>query len=156
VLIAYLEGEMVQRFHWLTQTQLLDAVAIGQFTPGPVLTTATFIGFQLQGFWGAILSTICIFLPSFFFVLALNPFIPKLRKSKLASRFLDAVNISAISLMLVACVGIVKTSLWGNPVQMLIAAVATFLLLGWKKLHPIWIIVFSSLGGAFWHFFFAA
>ena len=105
VLIAYLDGELVQGLHWLTKPQLLDAVAIGQFTPGPVLSTATFIGYQvaayqgMSGILGAIIATVGIFLPSFFFVLVLNPIVPKLRKNKWASLFLDAVNASALGLM---------------------------------------------------------
>ena len=99
VLIAFLEGGLVKDFGWLTQQQLLDAIAIGQFTPGPVLSTATFVGYLVSGVPGALISTTAIFLPSFFFVLILNPFIPRLRSSKIMSAFLDAVNISAIGLM---------------------------------------------------------
>ena len=87
-------------YGWLTQAQLLDAIAIGQFTPGPVLTTSTFIGYILSGIPGAVVATAGIFLPSFFFVLMLNPIIPRLRQSAWASAFLDAVNVSAVALML--------------------------------------------------------
>ncbi|MCB0840186.1 MAG: chromate efflux transporter, partial [Bacteroidetes bacterium] len=99
VLVAYLEGELVDKLGWLTQQQLLDAIAAGQFTPGPVLTTSTFIGYQVGGFSGAVLATLGIFLPSFLFVAILNPLIPRLRKSTWAGAFLDAVNVSAVGIM---------------------------------------------------------
>ncbi|MEO0949641.1 MAG: chromate transporter, partial [Cyanobacteria bacterium J06641_5] len=99
VLVAFLEGEVVGKYGWLTQQELLDAIAIGQFTPGPVLSTATFIGYQIGGFPGAIVATVGIFLPSFLFVLLLNPLVSKLRQSAWSSAFLDAVNVSAVGLM---------------------------------------------------------
>ena len=99
VLFAFLDGELVAN-GLLTRPELMDAIAVGQFTPGPVLSTATFIGYQLFGFWGAIAATVGIFLPSFIFVLILNPLIPKMRKSKFLSAFLDAVNIAAVAIML--------------------------------------------------------
>lgn len=100
LLVAYLEGELVEKLGWLTQQQLLDAIAAGQFTPGPVLTTATFIGYQIGGWSGAALATLGIFLPSFCFVALLNPLIPRLRNSVWSAAFLDAVNISAVGIML--------------------------------------------------------
>jgi chromate transporter len=99
VLVAFLEGGLVRDYGWLSHQQLLDAIAIGQFTPGPVLSAATFVGYVISGPLGALVSTIAIFLPSFLFVLLLNPVIPKLRASKVMSAFLDAVNISAVGLM---------------------------------------------------------
>nr|WP_322710051.1 chromate efflux transporter [Nostoc sp. ChiSLP03a]MDZ8211188.1 chromate efflux transporter [Nostoc sp. ChiSLP03a] len=101
LLVAFLQGELVQEYGWLTQQQLLDAIAIGQFTPGPVLSTATFIGYVIAGIPGAIVATIGIFLPSFVFVAALNPLIPRLRASSWTRAFLDAVNVSAVALMVV-------------------------------------------------------
>lgn len=99
VLVAYLQGGLVQEYGWLTQQQLLDAIAIGQFTPGPVLSTATFIGYTIAGIPGAIVATVGIFFPSFIFVAALNPLIPRLRASKWTSAFIDSVNASAVALM---------------------------------------------------------
>lgn len=99
VLIAFLEGELVNRYGWLTQQQLLDAIAIGQFTPGPVLSTATFIGYLILKVPGAIVATLGIFFPSFLFVLTVNPIIGKLRQSKWTASFLDAVNVSAVAIM---------------------------------------------------------
>ena len=104
VLAAFLQGGLVDARHWLTQTQLLDAIAVGQFTPGPVLSTATFIGFLILGFPGAVVSTVGIFLPSFVYVLAISPFVPKLRKSASTAGFLDAVNAASLGLMLAVCV----------------------------------------------------
>ncbi|MDZ8258843.1 chromate efflux transporter [Nostoc sp. ChiQUE01b] len=101
LLVAFLQGGLVQEYGWLTQQQLLDAIAIGQFTPGPVLSTATFIGYVIAGIPGAIVATIGIFLPSFIFVAALNPLIPRLRASSWTRAFLDAVNVSAVALMVV-------------------------------------------------------
>ncbi|MHC5737531.1 chromate efflux transporter [Nostoc sp.] len=101
LLVAFLQGGLVQEYGWLTQQQLLDAIAIGQFTPGPVLSTATFIGYIIAGIPGAIVATIGIFLPSFVFVAALNPLIPRLRASSWTRAFLDAVNVSAVALMVV-------------------------------------------------------
>jgi chromate transporter len=101
LLVAFLQGELVGEYGWLTQQQLLDAIAIGQFTPGPVLSTATFIGYIISGIPGAIVATVGIFLPSFFFVAVLNPLIPRLRASKWTSAFLDAVNVSAVALMVI-------------------------------------------------------
>jgi chromate transporter len=93
VLLAFLNADLVDRWHWLTQSQLLDAVAVGQFTPGHVFTTATFIGYILGGLPEAAISTIGIFLPSFFSVASLGIVVPNLRKSKLCTAFLDGVNV---------------------------------------------------------------
>jgi chromate transporter len=101
LLIAFLQGELVDKYGWLTQQQLLDALAIGQFTPGPVLSTATFIGYIIADIPGAIVATLGIFIPSFIFVLILNPIIPWLRNSSWTGAFLDAVNVSALALMVV-------------------------------------------------------
>jgi chromate transporter len=99
VLLAFLRNDFVNRLGWLTDRQLLDAVAIGQVTPGPVFTTATFIGYLLAGVPGAVLATVGIFLPSFVFVALTNPLIPRLRRSPWMSAFLDGVNVAAVGLM---------------------------------------------------------
>jgi chromate transporter len=107
VLLAYLEGGLVDQYHWLTHEQLLDAFAVGNLTPGPILSTATFLGFILlatpessgPGLLGALVATLAIFLPSFFFVAVLGPIIPKLRSSRWAAAFLDAVNAASIGLI---------------------------------------------------------
>ncbi|HLI28835.1 MAG TPA: chromate efflux transporter [Chloroflexota bacterium] len=99
VLLAFLRNDFVERLGWLTNQELLDAVAIGQFTPGPVFTTATFIGYVTGGVAGAVVATIGIFLPGFVFVAAVNPLVPRLRRSPWMSGLLDGVNVAALGLM---------------------------------------------------------
>ena len=99
VLLAFLRADLVHRWGWLTDQQLIDAIAIGQFTPGPVFTTATFIGYVIAGIPGALLATAGIFLPSFVFVAASSPLIPRLRRSSWAAGFLDGVNAASMGLM---------------------------------------------------------
>jgi chromate transporter len=99
VLLAFLRGDFVDRLHWLTDQQLLDAVAVGQFTPGPVFTTATFVGYLVGGWGGALAATLAIFLPSFVFVALSHPLIPRIRGSALTAEFLDGVNVAALGLM---------------------------------------------------------
>lgn len=99
VLLAFLRGDFVHRLGWLTDRQLLDAIAIGQFTPGPVLTTATFVGYVLAGAPGAALATLGIFLPGFIFVALSHPVIPRLRRSPAAAALLDGVNAASLGLM---------------------------------------------------------
>jgi len=142
VLVAFLEGGLVHDYGWLTQQQLLDAIAIGQFTPGPVLSAATFIGYVISGIRGAVVSTVAIFLPSFFFVAALNPIVPRLRRSSWTSAFLDAVNVSSVALMLAVVVKLGQTTLAGFPAW-LIALAALGVSFRWK-VNGTWLI----LGGA--------
>ncbi|HEY8491514.1 MAG TPA: chromate efflux transporter [Dehalococcoidia bacterium] len=99
VLLAFLRNDFVVRLGWLTDQQLLDAVAVGQFTPGPVFTTATFVGYLVGGLPGAVVATVGIFLPSFLFVAALKPLVPRLRASPWTGAFLDGVNVAALGLM---------------------------------------------------------
>jgi chromate transporter len=145
VLVAFLQGGLVEQWGWITQTQLLDAIAIGQFTPGPVLSTATFVGFVIDGPAGAAVATLGIFLPSFLFVLILNPVIPRLRESPLMSCFLDAVNVSAVALMLAVTIELGVRSLvtWETA---LIAAVAAFLALR-VRLNAAWIVLAGAVMG---------
>jgi chromate transporter len=101
VLLAFLRADLVQRLHWLTEAQLIDAVAAGQLTPGPVFTTATFIGYVLAGAPGALVATAGIFLPAFVFVALSGPLVPRLRASRSAGAFLDGVNVASLALMAV-------------------------------------------------------
>jgi chromate transporter len=142
VLVAYLQGGLVDQLGWLTQAQLLDAIAIGQFTPGPVLTTATFVGYVVAGVPGGIVATTAIFLPSFLFVLILNPLIPKMRRSKWLSAFLDAINVSAVALMaaVLLLLGQATLTSWPAALIALLAGAAVFRF----KLSSFWLI----LGGA--------
>lgn len=146
VLVAYLDAELIQKLHWLTRQELLDAIAIGQFTPGPVLSTATFVGFQLHSFSGAIAATLGIFLPSFIFVLLLTPIIPKLRNSQFTTNFLDAVNISAVGIML-AVVWKMGLEVVVSPRLTIIFAISTVLVFLPKKIDPVWIVVFGASTG---------
>lgn len=146
VLIAYLENEFITQRHWLTQTQLLDAVAIGQFTPGPLFTTATFIGYQLGGFSGAAVATAGIFLPAFGFVWLLNPLVPRMRQSNLLAAFLDGVNVAAVGVMFAACVqlGGVVVQDWRGVV---IGGVSLFVLLRYPKVNTMWVVLGSAVAG---------
>ena len=113
VLLAFLESEFVQKLGVLTQKQLLDSVAVGQFTPGPVFTTATFIGYLINGTAGAVASTLGIFLPAFILVLLLNPVIPRLRSSPWVSGMLDGVNAASLGLMGAVTIKLAQASLDG-------------------------------------------
>ena len=145
VLFAYLDAELVTT-GWLTRQQLMDAVAVGQFTPGPVLSTATFVGYQLTGFWGAVGATVGIFLPSFLFVLILNPLIPRMRKSKVLGFFLDSVNIAAVAVMAGVLFEMAKISLV-NWQGITIAVISFALIFGFKKVSSMWIVLGGSLLG---------
>ena len=142
VLLAFLRGDLVENFGWLTDQQLIDAVAIGQITPGPVFTTATFIGYVVGGWLGAVLATIGIFLPSFIFVAISNPIIPKMRKSVWFSSLLDGVNAASLSLMAAVSWQLGKSSL-ADPLTIIVAIAALILLMRYK-VNTTWLI----LGGA--------
>ena len=142
VLLAFLRNDLVVNYGWLTDQQLLDAVAIGQFTPGPVFTTATFIGYLLAGVPGAAVATIGIFLPSFFFVALLARIMPYIRKSPWSAAFLDGVNVAALGLMAGVTWQLGRAALVDLP-TILLAAVAALLLFRFK-INSAWLV----LGGA--------
>jgi chromate transporter len=142
VLVAFLQGGLVDTRHWLTQTQLLDAVAVGQFTPGPVLSTATFIGYLILGIPGATVATVGIFLPSFVFVLISSPFIPRLRSSPLARGFLDGVNAAALGLMLGVTV-LLATSTLTSVAAWVIFLLAGVIVVVWN-INAAWIVMGSA------------
>ncbi len=146
VLIAFLRRELVLARHWLTEAQLLDAIAIGQVTPGPVFTTATFIGFVLGGWPGAVLATTAIFVPSFVFVAASAPLIPRLRASRSMSGFLDGVNAAAIGLMASACIFLARDALLTWPQRAIGAAAGALLVL--TKVNPTWVLAAAAAAGA--------
>jgi chromate transporter len=145
VLLAFIDQGLVHQHAWLTQQQLLDSVAIGQFTPGPVLSTATFIGYLLGGAPGAAVATVAIFLPSFFYVALLAPVLFKLRQSPWMAAFLDAVNVCAIALMIGVTVRFAQDALRAWPAWV-IAAVAAAVLLRWK-LSPAWVVLAGGIAG---------
>ena len=145
VLFAYLDAELVST-GLLTRQELIDAVAVGQFTPGPVLSTATFIGWQLNGFSGALAATVGIFVPSFVFVAILNPFVPKMRESAIIAAFLDAVNIAAVAVIVAVTVEMGKESLtdWRTVLIAVLSILAVFTL---KKLNSAFIVIGGALLG---------
>ncbi|MBD2198967.1 chromate transporter [Calothrix anomala FACHB-343] len=145
VLLAFLQRDLVERNHWLTSQQLLDAVAIGQFTPGPVFTTATFIGYLLAGNAGAIAGTIGIFLPAFLLVLVVNPWVPKLRQSPWASGFLDGVNAASMGLMAGVTYTLGRTALidWVTIIVSIASAIAVFRF----KINSAWLVLAGGLIG---------
>jgi chromate transporter len=146
VLLAFLRADFVERLGWITDQQLLDAVAIGQVTPGPLFTTATFVGYLVGSWPGAVLATIGIFLPSFIFVAAVQPLIPRLRGSPWASAFLDGVNVAAVALMAIVTFQLGRAAI----VDVLTAALAlvSFAVLLRYKLNAVWLIGIGAVLGA--------
>jgi chromate transporter len=143
VLLAFLQRDLVERTQWLTSQQLLDAVAIGQLTPGPVFTTATFIGYLIAGNTGAIAGTIGIFLPAFVFVAIVNPWAAKLRSSPWTSGFLDGVNAASLGLMAVVTYTLAHEALidWLTIGVALISTIVVFRF----KVNSVWLVL---AGGA--------
>jgi chromate transporter len=142
VLLAFLRHDFVHRLHWLTDHQILDAIAVGQFTPGPVFTTATFVGYVTGGWPGAVVATIGIFLPSFVFVAIVYPFVPRLRASPWTAAFLDGANAAALGLMAAVAWQVGMTSII-DLLTAVLALVATVLLIR-SQVNSAWLI----LGGA--------
>ncbi len=145
VLLAFLRTDLVDRLRWLTEAQLLDAVAVGQITPGPVFTTATFIGYILGGFRGAVVATIGIFLPSFFFVSISGPLIPHLRRSPLAGAFLDGVNVGAWALMAAVTLFLARSAIIDRT-TMLLAILSAVVLIRYR-VNSAWLVLGGGLIG---------
>jgi chromate transporter len=145
VLLAFLRTDLVEHWHWLTDSQLLDAVAIGQITPGPVFTTATFIGYVLAGGRGAALATFGIFLPAFVFVALSAPLVPRLRRSARAGAFLDGVNVASLALMAVVTLRLGQAALVDAATWAI--AAASFVLLVRLRVNSLWLLgAFAALG----------
>ena len=145
VLFAYLDAELVSK-GWLTTQQLIDAVAVGQFTPGPVLSTATFVGYQLNGWSGAMAATAGIFLPSFLFVWILNPLVPKMRSSVFLRGFLDSVNVAAVAVMVAVTVSM-STSTLVDWRAWTILAVSLGLHFGVKRITAMHLVIIGAVLG---------
>lgn len=145
VLLAFLRADLVERLGWLSDQQLIDAIAIGQFTPGPVFTTATFIGYLLASWPGALLATVGIFLPSFIFVALSNPLIPRLRRSPRFGALLDGVNAASLGLMAGVTWQLGRASLVDGP-SLLIALIAATLLIRFK-VNSAWLVLGGALAG---------
>ncbi|HEY9771733.1 MAG TPA: chromate transporter [Coleofasciculaceae cyanobacterium] len=148
VLLAFLQRDLVERSHWLTSQQLLDAVAIGQITPGPVFTTATFIGYLLARNIGAVAATIGIFLPAFILVGLINPWIDKLRQSVWLSHFLDGVNAASLGLMAAVTYTLARTAIvdWFTVVLLVLGAIALFRF----QISSVWLVVLGGVAGLIW------
>lgn len=152
VLFAYLDAELVMK-GWLTRQELIDAIAAGQFTPGPVLSTATFIGYQMGGWTGAIAATLGMFLPSFLLVWLLNPLVPKMRSSQTLAFFLDAVNVAAVAVMVNVLVEmsletlLLKDSWLPNWQACLIAVLSVLAIFRVKKVNAMWVVIGGALLG---------
>jgi chromate transporter len=145
VLFAFLDAELVAA-GLLSRTQLIDAIAVGQFTPGPVFSAVTFIGCQINGFSGALFSTIAIFLPSFVFVALLNPLVKKMRHSQLFSAFLDAVNAASIAIIISICLEMGSETIAGWR-TVLIALLSIAILFKYKKINSAFIVLAGSITG---------
>ncbi|MGP1385542.1 MAG: chromate transporter [Thainema sp.] len=145
VLLAFLQRDLVERLGWLTSQELLDAIAIGQFTPGPVFTTATFVGYLLAGNAGAIAGTVGIFLPAFLLVGIVNPWVPALRRSRWFGAFLDGVNAASLGLMAGVVFTLGRTALvdWVTIVLAILAAIAVFRF----KVNSAWIVLAGGIVG---------
>jgi len=148
VLLAFLRADFVERLGWLTDRQLLDAVAVGQVTPGPVFTTATFIGFLLAGWTGAVLATAAIFLPSFVFVAASRPLLPRLRGSRRAAAFLDGVNVAALGLMAAVTWQLGRAAVV-DPLTAALALAAAVLLMR-TRVNSVWLLAAGGALGLAW------
>jgi chromate transporter len=145
VLLAFLRADLVERWHWLTESQLLDAIAVGQVTPGPLFTTATFIGYVLGGAWGALIATIGIFLPAFILVALSGPLVPRIRRSPLAGGVLDGVNAASLALMVVVSWHLGRAALVDLTTTALLAA--SIVLLIRFRLSSAWLVLGGALIG---------
>jgi chromate transporter len=146
VLIAFLQGDFVDRLHWLTRGQLLDAVAVGQFTPGPVFCTATFIGYMLGSTTGAIVATIGIFLPAFVFVGISGPLLPRLRRSPIAGAFLDGVNAASLALMIAVTWDLGRAAIV-DVTTVLLALLGAVALIRFR-VNSVWLVIAGGVVGA--------
>jgi chromate transporter len=151
VLYAFLYNDLVVNYQWISQAQLIDAIAIGQFTPGPVFTAATFIGYLLAGVPGALIASVGVFLPAFIYVALTSPFLSQMRQSKSLSFFLDGVNVASLALMIVVCFNLASTMLT-NSLAISIFVVSLGIL--WRfKVNSAWLILVAAIIGfikSFW------
>jgi chromate transporter len=145
VLLAFLRADLVERWGWLTEQQLIDAIAVGQFTPGPVFTTATFVGYVLGGWPGAALSTVAIFLPAFIFVWITHPLIPRFRASKPVGAFLDGVVAASLGLMAAVAAVMARAAL-GSPMWIAVCAASLLALAVWR-INSAWLVLAGAVLG---------
>ena len=145
VLIAFLRADVVERLGWISERQLLDAVAVGQVTPGPLFTTATFVGYLVAGVPGAVAATVGIFLPAFVFVALSGPLVPRLRRSPVAGHVLDAVNVAALAMMAAVTLQLGAATLRG-PVPIALAGISLALLARYS-MNPTWLVALGAAVG---------
>ena len=145
VLLAFIRADLVERWHWLTESQLLDAIAVGQVTPGPVFTTATFIGYVLGGTKGAAVATLGIFLPAFVFVAASGPLVPRIRRSPTAGAFLDGVNAAALALMFVVTYQLGRAAIM--DVTTIALAIISGAILFRFRMNSAWLVLGGAIAG---------
>jgi chromate transporter len=145
VLFAFLDNELVAK-GLLSRAQLVDAIAVGQFTPGPVFSSVTFIGWQMNGLYGAVMATVAVFLPSFVFVAMLNPLVPRMRRSKLFSAFLDGVNVASVAIIVTVCIVFARETVtdWRT---VLIAVLSLGITFGFRQVNTVFVVVGSALAG---------
>ena len=148
MLLAFLRADLVERYHWITERQLLDAIAVGQVTPGPLFTSATFIGYVIGGLPGAAVATIGIFLPAFVFVALSGPILPKLRQNA-AAGVLDGLNAASLALMAVVTAYLARAAVIDLPTLAL--AIGALCLLLFTSLNATWVIVAGALTGWLLH-----
>ena len=142
VLFAFIQRDVADRFGWLSQQQLIDAIAVGQMTPGPVLSSATFIGYLVSGWQGALIATIAVFLPSFIIIVLIGPIIPLLRQSPTAQAFLKGVNSAVVALILAVSLSVFQSAIVDGWTVLILAA-GLFALLRYR-VDTLWLV----LGGA--------
>ncbi len=145
VLFAFLDSELVAK-GLLSRTQLVDAIAVGQITPGPVFSSVTFIGWQMNGLRGAAMATMAVFLPSFVFVALLSPLVPRMRRSVLFAAFLDGVNVASVALIATVCIGFARETMtdWRT---ILIAGLSLVVTFGFRKVNTVFVVGGSALAG---------
>ena len=145
MLFAFLDTELVAN-GWLSRSQLVDAIAVGQFTPGPVFSAVTFVGYQINGLWGAVLATVGIFLPAFVFVALLNPFVKQMRNSTRFAVFLDAVNVASVAIILSVCwsMGVETIVDWRAVTIAVVSLIVTF---GFSRINSAWVVLGGSVLG---------
>jgi len=143
VLFAFIQRDVVARYGWLSQQQLIDAIAVGQMTPGPELSSATFIGYLVSGWPGALVATVAVFLPSFVIVVLMGPVIPRLRQSRIAQAFLKGVNAAVVALILAVSLALFRSAIVDGW-TVIILAVGLVALLRFR-VDTLWLV----LGGAF-------
>lgn len=145
VLLVFLRADLVERWHWLTESQLLDAIAVGQVTPGPVFTTATFIGYVLGGTAGATVATVGIFLPAFFFVAVSGPLVKRIRRSHTAGAFLDGVNAGSLALMVVVTYQLGRAAL--VDITTVALALVSAVILFRFRVNSAWLVLGGAIAG---------